>query len=187
VAFGQTPGGMINAFIGIIQHNTSLRYALFPSPQWPWPNHVIITFSGCVVCYGPCALPCLHFSYGGETHGFLDHAIARIFGCHFKRNQGLIDLAWKKFPGGGLLRRDSQILCPGNRAQLDFEGNPRYSQYDEMQMDLCRGIVETTGSIEFKAQSSNEPVQFPLSHSPTTRKHFTYLKTAAANQNAKWT
>ena len=35
-------------------------------------------------------------------------------------------------------------------------------------MDLCRGPVGTTGSIEFKAQSSNDLVEFPLSHSPTT-------------------
>jgi len=35
VAFGQTPGGMGNADIGHIQLNTGLRYALFPSPQWP--------------------------------------------------------------------------------------------------------------------------------------------------------
>ena len=37
-------------------------------------------------------------------------------------------------------------------------------------MDLCRGPVGTIGSIEFKAQSSNDPVEFPLSHSPTTAK-----------------
>jgi len=90
--------------------------------------------------------------------------------CHFKCAQGLIDLAWLKVPAGGPLRRDSQILCPGNRAQLDFEGKPRYSQYGEILMDLCRGPVGTTGTIEFKAQSSNDPVEFPLSHSPTTTK-----------------
>jgi len=179
VAFGQTPGGMGNAAIGSIQLNTGLRYALFPSPQWPWPNHVIITFSGCVVFYGPCARPCLHFSYAGEKRGFLDHTIAWIFECghycHFKCAQGLIDLAWKKAPEGGLLTRDSQILCPGNRAKLDAEGNPGYSQYGEMQMDLCRGPMGTTGSVEFKSQHSNESVQFPLSHSPTTRKEALHL------------
>jgi len=30
--------------------------------------------------------------------------------------------------------------------------------------------VGTTGSIEFKAQSSNDPVEFPVLHSPTTAK-----------------
>ena len=37
-------------------------------------------------------------------------------------------------------------------------------------MDLCRGPVGTTGNIEVKAQNSNDPVDFPLSHSPTTAK-----------------
>jgi len=90
--------------------------------------------------------------------------------CHFICAQGLIDLAWSKAPGGCLLKRDSQILCPGNRSQLDAEGKPRYSQYGERQMDLCRGPVGTTGNIEFKAQRSNESVVCPLSHSPTQRK-----------------
>jgi len=40
----------------------------------------------------------------------------------------------------------------------------------QMQIDLCRGPVGTTGSIKFKSQSSNEPMELPVSHSPTTAK-----------------
>jgi len=78
-----------------------------------------------------------------------------------------------------------QILCPGNRALLDFEGKPRYSQYGEIQMDLCRGPVGPTGSIEFKAQSSNDPVEFPLSHSQTTAKQALLLPTDTSGKSKR--
>jgi len=80
---------------------------------------------------------------------------------------------------------DSQILCPGNRAQLDSGGKPRYSQYGEIQMDLCRGPVGTTGNIESKAQSSNDPVEFPFSHSPTTTKTALLLPKDTSGQSKR--
>jgi len=78
VAFGQSPGGMGSAAIGSIQLNTGLRYALLPSSQWSWPNHDIISLSGCVVCHGPCVHSPAYFSYGEEKRGFLDHTIVWI-------------------------------------------------------------------------------------------------------------
>jgi len=45
--------------------------------------------------------------------------------------------------------------------------------------------VGTTGSIEFKAQSSNESVQFPLSHSPTTRKEASHLTKGSSGKGKR--